>query len=153
MEWKTVIKLAIIILFSVHVCYNFSENFTSTPINWRDTSQDDVNKEEEEEGPKIEEKYLEVAEDGYGAGKYDIQYHEPVELIEEKNKANFNYDYIKVSNNKQDDQVKRLRVQSKILYKDPVNYKYGITPYVPSYTDTVILASLRKKNVDFSKIQ
>lgn len=153
MEWKTVIKLVIIILFSVHVCYNFSENFTSTPINWRDTSQDDVNKEEEEEGPKIEEKYLEVAEDGYGAGKYDIQYHEPVELIEEKNKANFNYDYIKVSNNKQDDQVKRLRVQSKILYKDPVNYKYGITPYVPSYTDTVILASLRKKNVDFSKIQ
>lgn len=153
MEWKTVIKLAIIILFSVHVCYNFSENFTSTPINWRDTSQDDVNKEEEEEGPKIEEKYLEVVEDGYGAGKYDIQYHEPVELIEEKNKANFNYDYIKVSNNKQDDQVKRLRVQSKILYKDPVNYKYGITPYVPSYTDTVILASLRKKNVDFSKIQ
>ncbi len=40
-------------------------------------------------------------------------------LIEEKNKANFNYDYIKLSNNKQDDQVKRLRVQSKILYKDP----------------------------------
>jgi len=153
MGWKTVIKLVIIILFSVHVCYNFSENFTSTPINWRDTLQDDVNKEEEEEGPKIEEKYLEVAEDGYGAGKYDIQYHEPVELIEEKNKANFNYDYIKLSNNKQDDQVKRLRVQSKILYKDPVNYKYGITPYVPSYTDTVILASLRKKNVDFSKIQ
>jgi hypothetical protein len=153
MGWKTVIKLVIIILFSVHVCYNFSENFTSTPINWRDTSQDDVNKEEEEEGPKIEEKYLEVVEDGYGAGKYDIQYHEPVELIEEKNKANFNYDYIKLSNNKQDDQVKRLRVQSKILYKDPVNYKYGITPYVPSYTDTVILASLRKKNVDFSKIQ
>ena len=152
MGWKTVIKLVIIILFSVHVCYNFSENFTPTPINWRDTSQDDVNKEEEE-GPKIEEKYLEVAEDGYGAGKYDIQYHEPVELIEEKNKANFNYDYIKVSNNKQDDQVNRLRVQSKILYKDPVNYKYGITPYVPSYTDTVILASLRKKNVDFSKIQ
>ena len=153
MGWKTVIKLVIIILFSVHVCYNFSENFTSTPINWRDTLQDDVNKEEEEEGPKIEEKYLEVVEDGYGAGKYDIQYHEPVELIEEKNKANFNYDYIKLSNNKQDDQVKRLRVQSKILYKDPVNYKYGITPYVPSYTDTVILASLRKKNVDFSKIQ
>ena len=153
MGWKTVIKLVIIILFSVHVCYNFSENFTSTPINWRDTSQDDVNKEEEEEGPKIEEKYLEVAEDGYGAGKYDIQYHEPVELIEEKNKANFNYDYIKLSNNKHNDQVKRLRVQSKILYKDPVNYKYGITPYVPSYTDTVILASLRKKNVDFSKIQ
>jgi len=46
-----------------------------------------------------------------------------------------------------------LRVLSKILYNDPVNYKYGITPYVPSYTDTVILASLRKKNVDFSKIQ
>jgi hypothetical protein len=154
MGWKTVIKLVIIILFSVHMCYNFSEHFTPTPIDWRYTSQDNTNKEEEEEeGPKREEKYLKLAEDGYGAGKYDIQYHEPVELIEEKNKANFNYDYIKVSNNKQNDQVKRLRVQSKILYKDPVNYKYGITPYVPSYTDTVILASLRKKNVDFSKIQ
>jgi len=153
MNWKTIIKLLLIILFSIHICYNFSENFTTTPINWRDTSQDEIKEEEEEEGPKVDEKYLEVAEHGYEAGKYDIQYHEPVELIEEKNKDDFNYDYIKVSNNQDNKEVKRLRVQSKILYNNPVDYKYGITPYVPSYSDTVLLTSLRKKSYNFSKIQ
>ena len=154
MEWKPIIKLLLILLFSLHICYNFSEHFTTTPINWRDTSQDDVNEDDkEEEGPKIEEKYLEVAEHGYEAGKYDIQYHEPVDLIEEKNKDDFNYDYIKISNNKDDKEVKRLRAQSKILYNNPVDYKYGITPYVPSYSDTVLLTSLRKKSYNFSKIQ
>lgn len=152
MEWKPIIKLLLIILFSLHICYNFSENFTTTPINWRDTSQDNI-KKEEEEGPKVDEKYLEVAEHGYEAGKYDIQYHEPVDLIEEKNKDDFNYDYIKVSNNEDDKQVKRLRAQSKILYKNPVDYKYGITPYVPSYSDTVLLTSSRNKSYNFSKIQ
>ena len=154
MEWKPIIKLLLILLFSVHICYNFSEHFTTTPINWRDTSQDDVNEDsEEEEGPKVEEKYLEVAEHGYEAGKYDIQYHEPVDLIEEKNKDDFNYDYIKISNNQDDKQVKRLRAQSKILYNNPVDYKYGITPYVPSYSDTVLLTSSRKKSHNFSKIK
>ena len=154
MEWKPIIKLLLILLFSLHICYNFSEHFTTTPINWRDTSQDDVNEDDkEEEGPKVEEKYLEVAEHGYEAGKYDIQYHEPVDLIEEKNKDDFNYDYIKISNNKDDKEVKRLRAQSKILYNNPVDYKYGITPYVPSYSDTVLLTSLRKKSYNFSKIQ
>jgi len=152
MKWNSIIKLLLILLFSVHICYNFSENFTTTPINWRDTSQDDM-KKEEEEGPKVDEKYLEVAEHGYEAGKYDIQYHEPVDLIEEKNKDDFNYDYIKVSNNQDDKQVKRLRAQSKILYKNPVDYKYGITPYVPSYSDTVLLTSSRNKSYNFSKIQ
>lgn len=152
MDWKPIIKLLLIILFSLHICYNFSENFTTTPINWRDTSQDNI-KKEEEEGPKVDEKYLEVAEHGYEAGKYDIQYHEPVDLIEEKNKDDFNYDYIKVSNNEDDKQVKRLRAQSKILYKNPVDYKYGITPYVPSYSDTVLLTSSRNKSYNFSKIQ
>jgi hypothetical protein len=151
-DWKPIIKLLLIILFSLHICYNFSENFTTTPINWRDTSQDNI-KKEEEEGPKVDEKYLEVAEHGYEAGKYDIQYHEPVDLIEEKNKDDFNYDYIKVSNNEDDKQVKRLRAQSKILYKNPVDYKYGITPYVPSYSDTVLLTSSRNKSYNFSKIQ
>jgi hypothetical protein len=154
MEWKPIIKLLLILLFSIHICYNFSEHFTTTPINWRDTSQDDVNEDsEEEEGPKVEEKYLEVAEHGYEAGKYDIQYHEPVDLIEEKNKDDFNYDYIKISNNRDDKQVKRLRAQSKILYNNPVDYKYGITPYVPSYSDTVLLTSSRNKSYNFSKIQ
>jgi len=154
MEWKPIIKLLLILLFSLHICYNFSEHFTTTPINWRDTSQDDVNEDDkEEEGPKVEEKYLEVAEHGYEAGKYDIQYHVPVDLIEEKNKDDFNYDYIKISNNKDDKEVKRLRAQSKILYNNPVDYKYGITPYVPSYSDTVRLTSLRKKSYNFSKIQ
>lgn len=151
MEWKQIIKLLLILLFSLHICYNFSEHFTPTPINWRDTSQDDVNDEEEEE-PKVEEKYLELAEHGYEAGKYDIQYHEPVDLIEEKNKDDYNYDYIKVSNNNNDKQVKRLRVQSKILYNNPIDYKYGITPYVPTYSDTVLLTSSRKKSYNFSKI-
>ena len=154
MEWKPIIKLLLILLFSLHICYNFSEHFTTTPINWRDTSQDDVNEDDkEEEGPKVEEKYLEVAEHGYEAGKYDIQYHEPVDLIEEKNKDDFNYDYIKISNNRDDKQVKRLRAQSKILYNNPVDYKYGITPYVPSYSDTVLLTSSRKKSHNFSKIK
>lgn len=151
MEWNSIIKLLLILLFSLHICHNFSEHFTTTPINWRDTSQDDL--EKEEEGPKVDEKYLEVAEHGYEAGKYDIQYHEPVDLIEEKNKDDFNYDYIKVSNNKDDKEVKRLRAQSKILYNNPVDYKYGITPYVPSYSDTVLLTSLRKKSHNFSKIK
>ena len=30
--------------------------------------------EEEDKGPKIEQKYLDVAEGGYDAGKYNIQY-------------------------------------------------------------------------------
>lgn len=153
MEGNTIIKLLLIILFSLHICYNFSEHFTSTPINWRDTSQDnEINDSETDEGPKIEEKYIEVAEKGYDAGKYDIQYHEPTSLIEEKNKEDYNYDYIKVSNNEKDKQVKRLRVQSKILFKDPVEYKYGITPYVPSYSDTILLSNFRKTSYQFSKI-
>lgn len=153
MDWNTIIKLLLIILFSVHICYNFSENFTAKPINWRDTSLDnETNDDDTEEGPKVEEKYMKVAEKGYDAGKYDIQYHEPTSLIEEKNKDDYNYDYIKVSNNKDDKQVKRLRVQSKILYKDPVEYKYGITPYVPSYSDAILLSSLRKSSYQFSKI-
>lgn len=153
MEWNTIIKLLLILLFSVHICYNFSENFTAKPINWRDTSLDnETNNDDAEEGPKIEEKYIEVAEKGYDAGKYDIQYHEPTSLIEEKNKDDYNYDYIKVSNKKDDKQVKRLRVQSKILYKDPVEYKYGITPYVPSYSDAILLSSSRKSSYQFSKI-
>ena len=113
MEWNTIIKLLLIILFSAHICYNFSENFTTKPINWRDTSLDN---DDTEEGPKVEEKYMKVAEKGYDAGKYDIQYHEPTSLIEEKNKDDYTYDYIKVSNKKDDKKVKRLRVQSKILY-------------------------------------
>ena len=64
---------------------------------------------------------MKVAEKGYDAGKYDIQYHEPTSLIEEKNKDDYTYDYIKVSNKKDDKKVKRLRVQSKILYKDLLN--------------------------------
>lgn len=153
MEGNTIIKLLLIILFSVHICYNFSEHFTSTPINWRDTSQDnEMNDSETDESPKIEEKYIEVAEKGYDAGKYDIQYHEPTSLIEEKNKEDYNYDYIQVSNNKKDKQVKRLRVQSKILFKDPIEYKYGITPYVPSYNDAILLSNFRKTSYQFSKI-
>ena len=150
MKWNTIIKLSIILLFSVHILYNFKEHFTSTPINWRDTSLDDV-VEEEDEGPKIEEKYLEVAESGYDAGKYDVQYHEPEDLIEEKNKDDYTYDYIKVSRKKGEKEVKRLRIQSKILYNNPVDYKYGITPYVPSYYDTVLLSKLRPHTYNFSK--
>ena len=149
MEWNTIIKLLLILLFSIHMLYNFKENFTAIPINWRDTSMD--NMEEEDKGPKIEQKYLDVAEGGYDAGKYNIQYHEPEELIEKKNKDDYNYDYIKVSPNDEDKQVKRLRVQSKILYKDPIEYKYGITPYVPSYTDSILLSKLRPNGYDFSK--
>lgn len=149
MEWNSILKLLTILLFSLHILYNFKENFTSIPINWRDTSLDDV--EDEEEGPKIEQKYIEVAEGGYNAGKYDIQYHEPEDLIEEKNKDDYNYDYIKVSRKKDDKQVKRLRIQSKILYKNPIDYKYGITPYVPSYYDTILLSKLRPRSYDFSK--
>ena len=68
MEWNTIIKLLLIILFSVHICYNFSENFTTKPINWRDTSLDnETNNDDTEEGPKIEEKYMKVAEKGYDA--------------------------------------------------------------------------------------
>lgn len=150
MNWNIIIKLLIILLFSIHILYNFKENFTTTPINWRDTSQDNATKEDEEI-PKIEEKYLEVAEGGYDAGKYNIQYHEPVSLIEKKNKEDYNYDIIKISKNKGDKQVKRLRVQSKILYKNPVDYKYGITPYVPTYTDSILLSKLRPQPYDFSK--
>lgn len=153
MEWNTIIKLLLIILFSVHICYNFSENFTTKPINWRDTSLDnETNNDDIEEGPKVEEKYMKVVEKGYDAGKYDIQYHEPTSLIEEKNKDDYNYDYIKVSNKKDDKQVKRLRVQSKILYKDPIEYKYGITPYVPSYSDAILLSNSRKSSYQVSKI-
>ena len=133
-------------LFSVHMYYNFRE-FYYKPINWRTLLLEMItNNDDTEEGPKIEEIYMKVAEKGYDAGKYDIQYHEPTSLIEEKNKDDYNYDYIKVSNKKDDKKVKRLRVQSKILYKDPVEYKYGITPYVPSYSDAILLSNSRKSS-------
>jgi len=161
MDGNIIIKLLIILLFSIHLLYNFKEQFTTLfftsddfaekdknlAINWRDTSSDNVT-EEEEKGPKIEEKYLEIAEDGYKTGKYDIQYHETENSIEQKNKEDYNYDYIKVSKNKQ---VKRLRIQNKILYNNPIDYKYGITPYVPSYTDSVLLSKMRPRSYDFSK--
>jgi hypothetical protein len=137
------IKLLLIILFSLHIYYNVTEHFTATPINWRDTSldQEDV----EDDGPKIEQKFMEVAEHGYEAGKYDIQYHETNDQIEAKNKDDYNYDYIKIKDkNNKVTSVRRLRIQSKILFKNPIDYKYGITPYVPSYTDTVLLSRLRK---------
>ena len=148
MKFYTVIKLLLILLFSVYMLYNFKEHFTNVPINWRDTSMDNIS-DLKDNKPKIKKKYLDVAESGYNAGKYNIQYHEPEDLIENKNKEHYNYDYIKVSQNQQ---VKRLRTQNKILYKDPIEYKYGITPYVPSYTDTILLTSLRQNNYDFSEI-
>lgn len=135
MEWNTIIKLLLIILFSVHIWYNFSESFTNMPINWKDPS---IDYEANETKAKNSEESI------YYAGKYDIQYHEPTSLIEKKNKDYYIYDYIKVSNKKEDKQVKRLRLQGKILYKDPVEYKYGITPYVPSYSDAILLSSSRK---------
>lgn len=154
MEWNTIIKLLLILLFSIHVLYNFKENFTSIPILNLDVAEGGYDGGKYNmlyHEPEIKKKYLDVAEGGYDAGKYNIQYHEPVELIEKKNKDDYNYDYIKVSPNDEDEQVKRLRIQSKILYKDPIEYKYGITPYVPSYTDTVLLSTLRPHNYDFSK--
>ena len=88
---------------------------------------------------------MEVAEHEYEAGKYDIQYHETNDQIEEKNKDDYNYDYIKIiDKNNKETSVRRLRIQSKILFKNPIDYKYGITPYIPSYTDTVLLSRLRK---------
>jgi hypothetical protein len=140
---NNLIKLMLIILFSLHIYYNVTEHFTAKPINWRDTSLD--KEEVEDEGPKIEQKYMEVAEHGYEAGKYDIQYHETNDKIEEKNKDDYNYDYIKIiDKNNKETSVRRLRIQSKILFKNPIDYKYGITPYIPSYTDTVLLSRLRK---------
>jgi len=140
---NNLIKLMLIILFSLHIYYNVTEHFTAKPINWRDTSLD--KEEVEDEGPKIEQKYMEVAEHEYEAGKYDIQYHETNDQIEEKNKDDYNYDYIKIiDKNNKETSVRRLRIQSKILFKNPIDYKYGITPYIPSYTDTVLLSRLRK---------
>ena len=147
MNWNIIIKLLLIIFFSIHVLYNFSENFETVPINWRDTSQDEE-EEEEEEGPKIEQKYMEVAEHGYDAGKYNVQYHEPVSLVEEKHKGDFTYDEIEIVKDNKHITIPRLRIQDKILYNDPADYKYGITPYVPSYTDTVYLSSLRNSKYE-----
>lgn len=148
MNRNTVIQVLLILLSSIYMLYNFKEHFTAIPINWRDTSMDNIAVSKDNK-PKIKKTYLDVAESGYNAGKYDIQYHEPEDLIETKNKAHYNYDYIQISQN---EQVKRLRTQNKILYKDPIDYKYGITPYVPSYTDTVLLSTLRPNKYNFSKI-
>jgi len=151
MTVNTVIKLLLILLSSIYMLYSFKEHFTAIPINWRDTSMDNIIKSKDNES-KVKKKYLDVAESGYNAGKYNIQYHESEELIETKNKGHYNYDYIKISNNNENEQVKRLRIQNKILYEDPIHYKYGITPYVPSYTDTILLTTLRPNKYNFSKI-
>ena len=86
----------------------------------------------------------------YNENNYDIEYHDPVEVIA-KTSTKFGTQFNEVT--VYDKKLKKLIVmpftkqQGTAVYFDPGSFKYGSENYVPTYTESVLLSrsnSLRK---------
>lgn len=86
----------------------------------------------------------------YNENNYDIEYHDPVEVIA-KTSTKFGTQFNEVT--VYDKKLKKLIVmpftkqQGTAVYFDPGSFKYGSENYVPTYTESVLLSrsnSLKK---------
>ena len=84
----------------------------------------------------------------YNENNYDIEYHDPVEVIAKTStKFGTNFNEITVYDKK----LKKLIVmpftkqQGTAVYFDPGSFKYGSENYVPTYTESVLLS--RSNNI------
>ena len=85
---------------------------------------------------------------GYTENNYDIEYHDPVEVIA-KTSTKFGTQFNEVT--VYDKKLKKLIVmpftkqQGTAVYFDPGSFKYGSENYVPTYTESVLLS--RSNNI------
>jgi hypothetical protein len=78
----------------------------------------------------------------YSSNNYDVIYHDTAEDIQAQDSVSKiqpdNIVIIDATGNKKT--ISRNKTQGSITYNDPASYKYGLSSYVPSYEESILLS-------------